>query len=218
MVKHLSAKVVMLVACTLIGCQSTSSSGFVIPPNGGAAVSVGPIGWWFSGIKQVEMKNSVTSYPEGATSQHMRIVNAGYYVADAYGKVSQIIYRYSIDFRSLSSNKFYTKAILENPLDKEHPFIYKHYLLPKYKSTNVTHGPLNGVVKGQLYDFRFELYNDKAMTDLVDSLNQKIVSPLDNTNGCVQLEPDYKKVYMGNIKDPKGRVIPLDKLMLNCVK
>ena len=216
--KYLSVKVIVLAASTLVGCQSTSNSGVVIPPNGGAAVSVGSEGWWFSGIEQVGMENFVTSYPEGATSQHMKMVNAGYYVADAYGKVSQVIYRYTIEFNNLPNNKLYTRAILENPLNKEEPFIYQHYILPEEKSTNVTHGPLNGVVIGQLYDFRFELYNDEEMTDLVSTLNQKIKSPLDNTTGCVQIEPDYKKVYMGNIKDPKGRDIPIDKLILRCVK
>ena len=215
---QLSIKVLILVASALVGCQSASNSAFIIPANGGASVSAGSQGWWFSGIEQAGMENHAASYPEGSSSQHMQIVDAGYYVADAYGKVSQIIYRYNINFKSLPKSKLYTKAILENPLNRRDPFIYQHYILPEEKSTQVTHGPLGGVVKGQLYDFRFELYSDDARTDLVDSISQKVLSPLDNTNGCVDLEPDYKKVYMDNIKDPKGRVIPLDKLMLSCAK
>ncbi|OIQ26533.1 hypothetical protein [uncultured Vibrio sp.] len=214
---QLSKKVLILAASFLLGCQSTSNTGFVIPPNGGAAVSAGQ-GWWFSGIEEVGMENHTASYPKRAISQHMEIVNAGYYVADAYGQVSQIIYRYNIDFKSLPNSKLYTKAILQNPLNRRDPIIYQHYILQEEKSTQVTHGPLNNVVNGQLYDFRFEIYNDEAMTDLVDSISQKVRSPLDNTSGCVEIEPDYKNVYMGNIKDPNGRIIPLDKLMLSCVK
>ncbi|MEZ8827062.1 hypothetical protein AB6E04_22195 [Vibrio amylolyticus] len=214
---QLSKKVIILAAATLLGCQSTSNTGFVIPPNGGAAVSAGQ-GWWFSGIEEAGMESHAASYPEGAVSQHMEIVNAGYYVADAYGQVSQIIYRYNLNFKNLPNRKLYTKAILQNPLNRRDPFIYQHHILPEEKSTQVTHGPLNNVVNSQLYDFRFELYCDEGMTDLVDSISQKVLSPLDNTNGCVEIEPDYKKLYMGNIKDPKGRIIPLDKLMLSCVK
>ncbi|EJB8584233.1 hypothetical protein F0M03_11840 [Vibrio parahaemolyticus] len=215
---YLLKGLVVAFAGFLLGCQSTSTSGVVIPPNGGAAISVGSGGWWLSGINKSGMEGFSVSYPEGVSSEHMHVVNAGFYVADAYGKVSQVINRYTISFLNLPNKKLYTKAIIENPQDAAQPIIYTHYILSHEKSTNVTHGPLEGIEIGRIYKFKFELYSDEEMTKLVDTIHQDIVSPLSNVSGCTELEPDYKKLYMGNIRDPKGNLIPIDKLMLSCVK
>lgn len=218
--KHLPTKLTLLLLTitTLSACQSMHKPRFVTPPNGGAAISVGNTGWWFSGIEQKGTEDFSVSYPKAASSKHIKIVNAGYYLANAYGSVSQIIYSYNVNFNDIDDEKLYTRAILENPQDKAQPFIYQHHISKKEGSTQITHGPLHGVKEGQYYEFKFELYKDEAMTQLIDSVIQQTLSPLDNTSGCVKMSRDYQEVYMANIKDPKGRTIPTDKLMVSCIK
>lgn len=212
--------VILSILITLSGCQSTSSISPkpVIPPNGGAAVDVGSKGWQLSGINVAGMEGFDADYPEPEETKHIKVVNAGFILANSYGKRSQVIYQFNLGIKNLPQDKAFTRVILENPVTPSSPIVYEHYIESRERSASVIHGPLQNISLHHRYLLIFEIYADENRTVLIDRVEQFIVSPLDNTTGCVELSPDYKKVYLGGTKDPKGRVIPLDKLIIWCEK
>jgi len=201
----------------ITGCQSTSSPKPVIPANGGASIDVGNTGWKLSGVKVAGMESFEVVYPQAEETEHFKVVNAGFILANGYGKRSQIIYQFELNVKALPQERAYTRAILENPVDPSSPFIYEHQINNNERSTNIIHGPLHNVVLHKKYNLKLELYADAARTELMDKVEQVIISSLDNTSGCVEMSPDYKKVYLGGTTGPTGNVIPLDKLMILCV-
>src|SRR5690606_19338742 len=141
-------------------------------PQGGAAVIVQkPI--WLSGIADPVNESFTTEYPAAAGSTHMEVINAGVWLANAYGKRSQLIYELSINVKDLPDQRHYTRMILENPQDQTTPFTYEHYLDPEEKSTTGRHGPLHGVQLGGEYTLVFEIYADQERTQLIDHIRQR---------------------------------------------
>ena len=211
-------RIIVIVSLVFImaACQSTSSPKYVIPANGGASIDVGNKGFKLSGVKVAGMESFEVVYPQAEKTQHIEVVNAGLILANGYGKHSQIIYQLDVNVKGLLQDRAYTRAILENPIDPLSPFIYEHHINNNERSTSILHGPLTNVFLHKEYSLKFELYADAARTKLIDKIEQVIVSPLDNTSGCVEMSPDYKKLHFGRTKDPKGNVIPLDKLMIWC--
>ena len=208
--------IVILLMFIMTACQSTSSPKYVIPANGGASVDFGNKGLKLSGVKTAGMESFEVVYPQAEQTQHLEVVNAGFILANGYGKRSQIIYQLELNVKGLPQDRAYTRAILENPIDLSSPFIYEHHINNNERSTNIIHGPLTNVFLHKEYSLKFELYANAARTKLIDKIEQIIVSPLDNTSGCVEMSHDYKKLHLGGTKDPKGNIISLDKLMIWC--
>lgn len=210
--KYIIATLALALAIT--GCQTASKS--VMPPQGGAAIDLGTQTWAFSGIRVKGMDYFKVNYPKAKKSKNFEIVNAGFILANAYNKRSQIMYNFDLNVKNLPKGKTYTRATLEDPNNPSKPIVYEHYLNQNNHTTHVGHGPLKNVVLNKIYHFKFELFADEARTKLIDKIEQDLVSPLDNTSGCVTIVDDYKKVYVKNIVDPNGKSIPMDKIIIAC--
>jgi hypothetical protein len=212
------SKVSLVLGVTLLvgGCTAVSSK-YSIPPNGGAAIKVAkPV--WITGTYRDDMSFS-SKLPIAQENEYLKVVNAGYWLANANGKVSQLVYAFDLSIKKpISDDKVYTKVILENPADTNTSIIYKHYLNTNERSTHVTHAIVQNVKLGDTYHMIFEVYSDANRTKLLTKIDQPIVSLADNTSGCLELSEDVMQVMYSNILDPHGKVIPIDKLIFACEK
>lgn len=200
----------------LSGC-SLKSNRSVMPPNGGGSIAImEPV--WITGIKRTDVSYSST-LPEEQENDYLKVINAGYWLANTHGKLSQLVYSLDLNIKKpFLQDVVYTRAILSNPEDTNNPIIYEHFLDNKYKSTKVTHATLSNVSMGKTYQIIFEVYSDKSRTHLLTKVDQPIVSLVDNTSGCVKLDNALMKAKYGNVLDPSGNVIPIDKLIIACQK
>lgn len=198
----------------LSGCGNTPVNHI---PNGGHLITIRePI--WFSGIKDPVNESFSTEYPDAVESEYISVVNSGYWLANAYGKRSQLIYEFTVNFKNLTREKYYTRMILENPLDKNAPFIYEHYINSEEQSTKGTHGPLEGVRLGTQYQMTIELYEDKERSILVDRVSQLLLSSVGNQSGCVEITDEYKSHYFSNVATLTGNNYSPEKLVIYCDK
>ena len=196
----------------LVSCAAQQS--YKVPPPGGlVVVAHKPI--WLAGIR-VENKEYTDAMPDVAESEHTRTVNAGYWLANGNGKISQLLYEFEISIKNPFDERVYTRSILSNPAAISSPFIYEHYLESTDKATKVRHGPLNNVKRGAEYHLIFEFYKDPTRTELLDRIDQKIIAPVDNSSGCVEVSAEYKKALFGNLPDPQGKIVPIDKVIIAC--
>lgn len=207
---------ILLLVLVVAGCRTTLSPKPVVPPNGGAAIVVGGNGWRFSGVERSGMESFEVGYPQAEETELLKVINADFILANAYGKRSQIIYSFDVNVKNIPQDLVYTRVILENPADSSLPIVYEHHFNKNERLIQVIHGPLNNVVMHKKYTIKLQLFEDAERTKLIDEVAQVVVSSLDNTSGCVELSSDYKKIYFEGTKDPKGNVIPIDKLMIWC--
>lgn len=209
-------KVIIFIGLLLLsGCAS--QHGVVIPPNGGAGITVNKQ-VWVSGIHESYLKYS-QSFPDAQENKFLKVINAGYWLTNTNGKISQLVYSLDINNKKvLPQSKVYTRSSFTNPEDKNNPFVYTGTLDNTIGSSHITHATVNNVKLNEEYIMSFYVYSDSNRTKLLTYISQKIVSPVDNTNGCVKFTNEYMHEIFGNIRDPKGRLIPIDKLIINCVR
>lgn len=196
------------------GCAATSPK-YRIPPNGGGAIKVAkPV--WITGTYRDDI-NFSSKLPVAQENEYLKVVNAGYWLANANGKVSQLVYAFDLSIKKpISENKVYTRAILDNPEDINNSIVYKHYLNKSERSSRVTHATVQNVKLGATYHMIFEVYSDANRTQLLTKIDQPIVSLADNTSGCLELSKELMEAQFGNVLDPHGKAIPIDKLIFAC--
>ena len=211
------SNILILLTCSLlfIGCTTSSPNGFVIPPNGGAALLLKePV--WISGI-QIDNIEYFSDLPKAEENGELKVVNAGYCLVNSNGRISNLVYTLQLNVKKpFSENKVYTRAILTNPEDINNPIVYEHYLNSNERSTKVTHSPVLKAQMGKTYHMIFEVYDDVNRTNLMSRIDQPIISLVDNENGCVKLKKEFMEAKFKNTLDPQGRVIPTDKLIIAC--
>lgn len=206
--------IIVCLGLSFFGCATTSSK-YRIAPNGGAAVKIAkPV--WITGTYRDDMSFS-SKLPIAQENEYLKVVNAGYWLANANGKVSQLVYAFDLSIKKpISEDKVYTRVILENPSDINKPIVYEHYLNKSERSTHVTHATVQNVKLGASYHLIFEVYRDLNRTQLLTKIDQPIVSLADNTSGCLELSKELMEAQYGNILDPNGKPIPIDKLIFAC--
>ncbi len=200
---------VMLVACML------NQPRYKNAPNGGSLIWL-PKQIWLSGIKVADDEKTY-SMPAAEENDAMRTASAGFLFGNNGKLVSEVAYYLSINIKKPYPNRVYTRAVLENPANPKEPVVYRHYLDPKDESIYVRHGPLNGLRMGGSYRLAFEIYADEQRQRLLSRIEQQVISPLDNTDGCVTMDTRFKREKFGHMKDPGGNVIPLDKIVFACL-
>jgi len=205
--------VVALIITTLsfTGCIISGANGI---PNGGAAINVQkPV--WLSGIKLNENSYS-SSFPKAEENEYLKVIKAGYWLANTNGKKSQLIYRFQVDIKKpFSDKKVWTKMTLSNPSNENKDIVYTHYLNTKDKNTGGTHLPLSNVKLNKKYNMIIEVFSDENRTKLISKLNQTIISPVDNTSGCIKLNQEFKKEKYGYLVDGTN-ILSLDHLVILC--
>ncbi len=203
----------LLITISFTGCIITGKNGV---PNGGAAIIIEkPV--WLSGIR-LDDDGYSSKFPEAGENEYLKTVSAGYWLENTNQKKSQLIYNFKINIKKPFANKkVWTKMILSNPSDENNNIIYTHYLEKKDKSTGGTHGTLSNVNINKKYNMILEVYEDKDRTKLISKLNQTIVSPVDNTNGCIKLNRKFKKEKFGFLVDKKN-VLTQEHLIVWCDK
>ena len=183
----------------------------VMPPQGGAAIYLErPV--WLSGISNDAIVSDAGQLPAPERTEHFVVVNAGYWLVNQ-DKPSQVVYEFALTVTKPFERRVFTRIRLDNPEDASSPITYEHYLDPAQKSTKVTHGPLKQVRANAQYTLMLEIFADESRSVLLERVAQKIVSPLDNASGCVQLHPSIMKALFYVKKN-----IPLEKLSLACDK
>jgi hypothetical protein len=187
----------------------------VAPPKGGAAILLKkPV--WLTGVRPDSGDSAPAQYaaefPARATSEHMKVVNAGFWLANQ-DKPSELFYEFTLQRIKPFSKRLYTRVLLENPSDRNSPVKYEHHWDPAEKSSKVTHGALLNVKRGERYTLTYELFTDESRTMLFERLTQVIVSPLDNTSGCVNLQQDVMLEEFPALKSSK---VPIEMVMLAC--
>lgn len=208
-----SSGVLLILIFLLTGCVSQPVK-YAVPPKGGLAVVPSePI--WLSGI-QIKDLHFTKSYPVAEENEMLKVVNAGYWLANGKGKISQLVYTLELNIKKPSAARVYTRSILTNPNDSNAPFVYEHYLDSKDSSTKIHHSPLVGVKLGHEYHMVFEVYADLKRSNLISKIEQKIISPVGNSGGCVKIEHEYMNKLFGNLKDPEGNTVPPNKVIIAC--
>lgn len=196
----------------LTGCVQ---NGVVVPPNGGASISIiKPI--WISGI-YIEGNEYSKNLPLEQKNENLKVVNAGFWLANTNNKISQLVYAFDINIiKPFNQERVYTRAILENPMNPSQPIIYEHYLNKSESSTKVTHATIDNVTMNKTYLLSFEVYSDKERKNLISKIDQKIVSVVDNTTGCVKLTDIFMNEKFSLYAVAGG--VPIDKVIIACVK
>lgn len=197
------------------GCATRNGS--VILPNGGAGITVGkPV--WLSGIEEGSLNYSEL-FPKAQKNKFLEVVNAGFWLANTNGKISQLIYILNLKNKKIFPvGKVYTRSSFSNPSNKSQPFVYLGTLDNTISFTKITHATVNNVKLHEKYQMTFEVFKDSKRTELITKINQKIKSPVDNSSGCVVLPDEYMNEIFGNVLDSKGKLIPTNKLIINCVR
>jgi hypothetical protein len=185
----------------------------VMPVQGRATIMLkNPV--WLSGIKVDAEGSKLAAYaenfPAAVTTDHFVVVNAGFWLANQ-AKPTQAIYEFALTVKKHFQKRVYTRVLLDDPSDSTTPIKYEHYLDPAEGSTKATHGPLRDIKRGKRYTFTLEVYSDENRSQLLERVKQDIVSPLDNTSGCVELAPDVLLAAF-----PSLNPFALDKFTLAC--
>jgi len=132
---------------------------------------------WLSGI-QVDGLNYTKSFPLAIDNKYMKVVRAGYWLANTNGKLSQLVYIFKLtNNRVFPQDLVYTKSIFSNPEDESKPIIYYGTLNNKFRTTTITHGSVYNVAMNQTYHMVFEAYSDPERTQLITRIDQALVSP-----------------------------------------
>jgi len=172
---------------------------------------------WLSGIKLNEGGYS-SSFPKGEENEYLKVTKAGYWLANTNGKKSQLVYYFKVTIKKpISNEKVWTKMTLSNPSNETKDIVYTHYLSPKDKTTSGTHATLSNVKLNKKYNMIIEVFSDESRTKLISKLNQTIISPVDNTNGCIKLNKQLKKEKYGYLVDGV-KILSLDHLVIQCEK
>jgi hypothetical protein len=128
---------------------------------------------------------SIGTYQEGSNitephpkeSRYLRTNSGGFQLIQSFAA-----YKVFIDVIRKPEKRYYTRAIIQNPLDSNAPFVYEHYIDPDTPSTILTHGPVKGLQIYKDYTVELILYEDKNRTKEIDRLTQKIRCYVDTTS------------------------------------
>jgi hypothetical protein len=194
-----------------------SFTGWAIPrANGEAAINVQkPV--WLSGIR-LNKDSYSSSFPKAEENKYLKVLKAGYWLANTNGKKSQLIYYFKVNIKKPFLNKkVWTRMTLSNPLNENKDIVYTHYLSPNDKNTDGTYATLSNVKLNKKYNMTLEVFSDENRTNLISKLNQTIISPVDNTNGCIKLNKALKKEKYGYLVDGT-KILSLDHLVILCDK
>ncbi len=206
----------ILIVFLLIPINAHAADKYYGAPKGGYAVlAENPL--WFSAINSGDIDFHET-YPLPKTTEHMKVVNAGLWLANNGKEISVLVYSFEINITKPFGNRVYTRAILPNPNNPDGPFIYEGTLKPEEGSSRTNHNPVIGIGIGKEYKFVYEVYKDKKRTKLLEVIEQQFVSPVGNESGCVEVEEEYKKHYFSEIVDENNNPIPLEKVVVACSK
>ena len=122
----------------------------------------------------VEGRN--TTDPRPAESANFRTLRGGFQVIQGFA--GYVVY---VDIIKKPRSKQYTRAILQNPLDPQAPFVYEHFIDKDTGSTTLMHGPVKGLEIKKDYKVELVLYEDEARTKEIDRLTQLVRSYVDTT-------------------------------------
>ncbi len=114
--------------------------------------------------------------PRPAESRYFKTEIAGFAIVNGVAG-----YRAFIDVITPPSQRIYTRAILENPVNSNTPIVYEHYIDPETGSTEVTHFPVIGLRIYNNYTITLIAYEDEARTVEIDRLKQEVRSYIDTT-------------------------------------
>lgn len=152
-------------------------------------------------IKRYSMQ-TVKFFPDETKSKNFNVINAGFWIYYDIPKADQfttatynnsnltVRYEYTLNRKKGFTDKVYQRAILENPEDRNKPFVYESVLDSNRKASQVFHAPLKNIAMGKKYKLSFEFYADEKRTKLIEKVTQDIRSPIDNTNGCIKMLPE----------------------------
>jgi len=99
----------------------------------------------------VEGRN--TTDPRPAESANFRTLRGGFQVIQGFA--GYVVY---VDIIKKPRSKQYTRAILQNPLDPQAPFVYEHFIDKDTGSTTLMHGPVKGLEIKKDYKVELVLY------------------------------------------------------------
>lgn len=151
-------------------------------------------------IKQYSSK-TINFFPDEVNSKNFNVINAGFWIYYDIPKSDQyttrynnsnlsVRYEYTLNRKKDFTDKVYQRAVLENPEDKDKPFIYESVLNSDNKASRVFHAPLKNIIMGKKYKLVFEFYSDKGRSNLIEKVTQEIRPPIDNTNNCIEIKTE----------------------------
>lgn len=205
-----------LLLTVILGCPIILNAQETLgaPPGGVAVVPNPPI--WLTGI-MVPGIDFLSLFPKPVSTDHLQVVNAGYYLLYSE-ETSQLAYMMQLNVEKKYQDSVFLKWYLTDPLNPSTPFTYEGELTPASGSTRITHNNVKGVRMGDKYHIAVEVYSDRAHKNMIEKIDQELLSPVENTTGCVNIQRDLKNYYFGRIPGPGGVVIPLDKVVIACQK
>jgi hypothetical protein len=119
---------------------------------------------------------SDTNQPRPAQTKYFRTYLGGFQVIQGFAG-----YAVFVDLIEKPSRKLYTRAILQNPLDPQAPFVYDHFIDSTTSRTTLSHRPVMGLEINKDYDVELIVYEDEARTREIDRLHQPVRSYVDTT-------------------------------------
>lgn len=175
---------------------------------------------WLSGVYEEHLAFT-EAYPERQSSQHLEVINAGLWLARTRQGTLEPTLTYAFDLNVVTpfENTVYSRAILENPASPDEPIQYQAPLEPSANSSNITHGPVTGLVMGEQYQLVYEVYADENYSQLLERIVQPIMSPADNSSGCIELTPGYMEEHFSRVPDMNNSsraFVPVEYVQIYC--
>lgn len=175
---------------------------------------------WLSGVRE-DNREFTAEFPEREKSEHFEVINAGYWLTRSNPGQLDLFLVYAFDLNVIKhfDQEVYSRAILHNPASPDEPIEYSSPLSTASGSSNITHGPVEGAVFGAEYHLIYEVYADPEYTQLLERIDQPIISPADNSRGCIDIHPGYKEAYFSrvpNMRSGDELYIPSQYIELYC--
>jgi len=175
---------------------------------------------WLSGVRE-ENLDFTAEFPKKESSEHFQVINAGLWLARTQAGTLEptLTYAFDLSVTEPFDQRVYSRAILENPEVPGEPITYQAALDITTNSSNITHGPVNGLVMGAEYHLVYEVYADEAYSQLLERIDQTILAQADNSSGCIELSPDYLQRYYSRIPDTSNArrdFVPIEHVKIYC--
>lgn len=120
--------------------------------------------------------------PRPAESIYFRTQRGGFVVRQGYAG-----YLIEIAVIKKPRRTFYTRAILQNPLDPLMPFVYEHFIDGETGATTLGHGPVMGLKLHETYSVELILYKDEDRKQEIDHLTQLVRSYVDTSGPTLKV-------------------------------
>lgn len=176
--KKLLLSLLLLLQVACVGMKKNDSVVFVAKPT------------WISGIKVGDGYSK--DFPAPVVGQHIEVVNAGFWLMSTQ-QGTKLAYEFALKVKQPFRHQVYSRAILPDPSDAEHPFIYDHVLDIDTPATLVRHNNIVGLKDGQDYTLYFEFYADPQRTHLLERIEQPIRSALRQDEKCIYFGEQLSK-------------------------